>query len=87
MSRLLLYLHVVATIAAYCLLGLAYVFVSRMTQVSTGNVILTRSITVFAAIGLVTGFWWLAVTLGKNKAVVMVAVSTIADFLLFILSL
>ncbi len=81
MNRMLCYLHAAAVLAAYALYMACWVILPRTVTVSA-----RLPIVAFAAIGFLSGLVLLVVLRGISGIAVIVGVSTIAAFILLVLS-
>jgi hypothetical protein len=86
LKRIVLGLHTASTLLAYCLIGLGYLFRQRTSQEETITVVLRWNVVMFAAVGSIAGLALMVKRDGRRESILL-AVSTVAAFLLLILSL
>jgi hypothetical protein len=78
-------LHFCLVLTACALFGVSYIVRPTMIHADLRTVLVVNSISSFAAIGALTGLAVMAGRSGKSESVV-IAISTVASFLLFVLS-
>jgi len=85
MHKMTLPLHISSVLVAYSVFGVSHLLLPRTASISDQGIVVASAIAVFAGMGFVTGLLLMFRKRGRTENIIL-AISTIAAFLLLVLT-